>query len=601
MTYRQFGCRLEGHPTPVLPWVDVATGSLGQGLPIGVGMALAGKRLDRLPVPHLGDLRRQRDGRGLDVGGARARRLLRARQPDRDHRRQPARPARRDDARLGPRLVLRPAARVRLARDRDRRPRRRADRRAPTRRRSRRAGKPTAIVAKTIKGKGYSKVEDQAGWHGKAVADAEARRGARRHPQPRRRRAEAGRAASRTRFEPRAQRVAALRARLGGRDAQGLRRGARGARRRAGRRRRARRRGRRTRPSPRSSARPIPSASSRCTSPSSRWSRRRSGMQVLGWKPFASTFAAFMSPRLRLRPHGRDQPRHDQALRLARRRLDRRGRPFADGARGPRRASARSTARPCSTRATGTRRRRSSRAMADLDGISYLRTTRADTAVALRARTRSSRSAARKTLREGDDVTIVAAGITVHEALKAADDARRRRDRRARDRPLLGQAGRRRDAARARRPPIVTVEDHWPEGGLGEAVLGALADADERPRARAARRPRAARTRASRPSCSHAAGIDADAHRGGRARGSSASVSGDRRRARRWRARAAPWASKRSGRGSKRRPSGAGAGVDRRAARARRRRRRAPTPPRPPRASTGRSSTSARICAQSGG
>ncbi|MGH3262020.1 MAG: hypothetical protein ACRDNS_08500, partial [Trebonia sp.] len=29
--YRRFGQRLEGHPTPVLPWVDVATGSLGQG------------------------------------------------------------------------------------------------------------------------------------------------------------------------------------------------------------------------------------------------------------------------------------------------------------------------------------------------------------------------------------------------------------------------------------------------------------------------------------------------------------------------------------------------------------------------------------------
>ncbi|MGH3115395.1 MAG: transketolase, partial [Gaiellaceae bacterium] len=41
--------RLEGHPTPVLPWVDVATGSLGQGLPITVGIALAGKKLDRLP------------------------------------------------------------------------------------------------------------------------------------------------------------------------------------------------------------------------------------------------------------------------------------------------------------------------------------------------------------------------------------------------------------------------------------------------------------------------------------------------------------------------------------------------------------------------
>lgn len=49
LSYRRLGSRFEGHPTPVLPWVDVATGSLGQGLPIAVGIALAGKRLDRLP------------------------------------------------------------------------------------------------------------------------------------------------------------------------------------------------------------------------------------------------------------------------------------------------------------------------------------------------------------------------------------------------------------------------------------------------------------------------------------------------------------------------------------------------------------------------
>jgi transketolase len=49
LTFREFGSRLQGHPTPALPWVDVATGSLGQGLPIGVGVALAGKYLDRLP------------------------------------------------------------------------------------------------------------------------------------------------------------------------------------------------------------------------------------------------------------------------------------------------------------------------------------------------------------------------------------------------------------------------------------------------------------------------------------------------------------------------------------------------------------------------
>jgi transketolase len=46
LTFREFGSRLQGHPTPEIPWVDVATGSLGQGLPIAVGIALAA-RLER--------------------------------------------------------------------------------------------------------------------------------------------------------------------------------------------------------------------------------------------------------------------------------------------------------------------------------------------------------------------------------------------------------------------------------------------------------------------------------------------------------------------------------------------------------------------------
>jgi transketolase len=45
-TYRRGG-RLEGHPTPQLPWVDVATGSLGQGIGYAVGIALAARRIDR--------------------------------------------------------------------------------------------------------------------------------------------------------------------------------------------------------------------------------------------------------------------------------------------------------------------------------------------------------------------------------------------------------------------------------------------------------------------------------------------------------------------------------------------------------------------------
>jgi transketolase len=49
LTFRKLGSRLEGHPTPRIPPTDVATGSLGQGLPIAAGIALAGQRLDRLP------------------------------------------------------------------------------------------------------------------------------------------------------------------------------------------------------------------------------------------------------------------------------------------------------------------------------------------------------------------------------------------------------------------------------------------------------------------------------------------------------------------------------------------------------------------------
>jgi transketolase len=49
LTLRKDGSRLEGHPTPLIPWVDVATGSLGQGMPIGVGVALCGKYVDKLP------------------------------------------------------------------------------------------------------------------------------------------------------------------------------------------------------------------------------------------------------------------------------------------------------------------------------------------------------------------------------------------------------------------------------------------------------------------------------------------------------------------------------------------------------------------------
>jgi len=81
---------------------------------------------------------------------------------------------------------------------------------------------------------------------------------------------------------------------------------------------------------------------------------------------------------------------------------------------------------------------------------------------------------------DNDDVTIVGAGVTVQEALKAAEAlAEDGIDVRVIDaysiKPIDGDAVR---AAARECGAIVTVEDHWPEGGLGEAVLAALASAE---------------------------------------------------------------------------------------------------------------------------
>jgi transketolase len=119
-------------------------------------------------------------------------------------------------------------------------------------------------------------------------------------------------------------------------------------------------------------------------------------------------------------------------------------------------------------------------AMADVHGISYLRTTREKTPI-LYAADETFEIGGSKVLRSapGDEATIVAAGVTVFEALEAAD--------------ALGAAGhpvRVIDAysvkpidvdtlvrAMDETGLLVVVEDHWLEGGLGEAVLSALAHA----------------------------------------------------------------------------------------------------------------------------
>src|SRR5581483_9208259 len=170
MTFRKRGSRLEGHPTPVLPWVDVATGSLGQGLPIAVGVALAGKRVWKAPwhvwtLTGDSELAEWSIWEGIDRAG---------------HERLENFTAIFDVNRLGQRGPTELewdldtyAARVRafgcepiVIDGHD--PAAIDDAFA----RARHAGRPTVVVAKTIKGKGVSFVENKEGWHGKAL-DAE--------------------------------------------------------------------------------------------------------------------------------------------------------------------------------------------------------------------------------------------------------------------------------------------------------------------------------------------------------------------------------------------------------------------------------------------
>ena len=116
--------------------------------------------------------------------------------------------------------------------------------------------------------------------------------------------------------------------------------------------------------------------------------------------------------------------------------------------------------------------------MADLRGISYLRTTREATP-SLYGPEEDFPIGGSKTLRQGDDVALVGAGITVHESLRAADLlATDGIEARVIDcycvKPI--DAATLREAA-AEAGLLVVVEDHRIEGGLGDAVLDALAGA----------------------------------------------------------------------------------------------------------------------------
>jgi transketolase len=118
--------------------------------------------------------------------------------------------------------------------------------------------------------------------------------------------------------------------------------------------------------------------------------------------------------------------------------------------------------------------------MADRQGIVFLRTLRPKTPVIYNPSDDFSIGGS-KVVRSSDNdaVTVVASGITVHEAIKAADElqgsgvAVRIIDAYS-IKPLDSETLR--TAALATGGRVVAVEDHWPEGGLGEAVLSALSE-----------------------------------------------------------------------------------------------------------------------------
>ncbi len=166
-TYRQFGSRLQGHPTPVLPWIDLATGSLGLGIAAAVGIALAGKELDRLDYQTwvlCGDSEMAEGsvwealGRAANFGLSNLTVLV---DVNRLGQRGPTEfgwdlevYARRIEAFGCHALSIdgHDIAAIDAAMTS-----------------ARHAERPTVILAKTIKGKGFSEVEDRGGFHGVAL------------------------------------------------------------------------------------------------------------------------------------------------------------------------------------------------------------------------------------------------------------------------------------------------------------------------------------------------------------------------------------------------------------------------------------------------
>ena len=487
--YRRFGQRLQGHPTPVLPWVDVATGSLGQGLPDGVGVALAGKCLDKLPyrvwvlcgdgelaegsiwealdkashyhlsnlivivdVNRLGQSGPTELGWDLDAYAARAA-AFGARVLVIDGH---------DLAEIDGALA---AAESGIA-----------------------GGQPTVILAKTVKGRGFSEVENKEGWHGRpfppdmaerAIAELGGvrnlvLRGPRPEPVPASHQpaAPADTASASPQY--------AVGDKVATRKAYGDALVALGAR------------------DPKvvaldgevknsthalEFATAYPDRYFEMYIAEQQMVAAATGLAVRGYRPFASTFASFWT---RAHDFIRMGAISGVGLRLAGSHAG-----VEIGADGPSQMGLEDLAMMRAVHgstvlypADGTSTAALVEAMAATAGISYIRTTRGSYP-GLYPAGEAFPVGGSKVLRtsEHDEVTLIGAGVTLHECLRAADilDAEGIGARvidcycvKPIDTATIAAA------AQATGGRIVIAEDHHPEGGLGSAVTDALLAARQR-------------------------------------------------------------------------------------------------------------------------
>jgi transketolase len=515
LSLRKFGSPLQGHPNPrVLPYVDVATGSLGQGLPIGVGMAINAKYLDKLPYHVwvvLGDSEMAEGSIWEAVDKA-------------DYYKLNNLVGILDMNRLGQRGETEwgwqgsvYAGRLRAfgwhAIELDGHDLAAIDRAYAE---ALQQDRPTCLVAKTIKGKGFPEVENKNGWHGKALSPEQAKAaiaglGGERHIVVKTNKPEnvkpapppaaqplklptykpGSKEATRKAFGDALVAVGAHRPEVVALDGEV---------------------GNSTHSEEFQKA--YPNRFFEMFIAEQQLLGSAVGLAVLGKKAYASTFAAFFT-------RAYDQIRM-AAISNATLQLCGSHAGVSIGEDGPSQMALEDLAMmravcdstvlyPCDPNQTA----QLVNLMADVRGISFLRTTREKTPVIYGPEEKFTVGGSKVVKQSAQDrVAVIGAGITLHEALKAYDQLKgagvnvRVIDLysvKPIDKQTLHQA------ARDTGGKLVVAEDHWIEGGLGDAVLDAFTGAGEKP-------PTVVKLAVTEMPGSgtpdellHAAGIDADA------------------------------------------------------------------------------------------